>query len=49
MKIHKPDLMAIHTYFTRWLIRTTSLIQIHMILAKQYIFYELPIHMNLYE
>ncbi len=42
----QPDLMAIHTYFTRWLIRTNSF---HMIFAKSYVFYELPIRMNLYE
>ncbi len=41
--------MAIRTYFTRWLIRTTSLVQIHMIFAKSYVFYEFPIHVNLYE
>ncbi len=45
----QPDLMAIRTYFTRWLIRTTSLVQIHTIFAKSYVFYELPIRMNLYE
>ncbi len=27
--------------FLRWLIRTTSLVQIHMIFAKSYVFYEL--------
>ncbi len=27
----------------------TSLVQIHMIFAKSYVFYELPIRMNLYE
>ncbi len=32
-----------------WLIRTTSLVQIHTIFAKSYVFYELPIRMNLYE
>ncbi len=41
-----PDLTPIRTYFTRWLIRTTSLIQIHMIFAKSYVFYELQ---NSYE
>ncbi len=45
----QPDLTAIRTYFTRWLIRTTSLVQIHTIFAKLYVFYELPIRMNLYE
>ncbi len=45
----KPDLTAIRTYFTRWRIRATSLIQIHTIFAKSYVFYELPIRMNLYE
>ncbi len=53
----QPDLTAIRTYFTRWLIhtnsydltRTTSLIQIHKIFAKSNVFYELPIRMNLYE
>ncbi len=45
----QPDLTAIRTYFTRWLIRTTSLIQIHTIFAKSYLFYELAIRMNLYE
>ncbi len=33
------DLTAIRTFFTRWLIRTTSLIQIHKIFAKSYVFY----------
>ncbi len=47
--LHQPDLTAIRTYFTRWLIRTTSLVQIHTIFAKSYVFYELPIRMNLYE
>ncbi len=28
---------------------TTSLVQIQMIFAKSYVFYELPIRMNLYE
>ncbi len=49
---NQPDLTAIRTYFTRWLIvwiRTTSLIQIHTIFVKSYVFYELPIRMNLYE
>ncbi len=46
---NKPDLTAIRTYFTRWLIRTTSLVQIHAIFAKSYVFYEFPIRMNLYE
>ncbi len=46
--------MAIRAYFIRWWIRTTSLIQNHtiqnqIILAKSYVFYELPIRMNLYE
>ncbi len=27
----------------------TSLVQIHTIFAKSYVFYELPIRMNLYE
>ncbi len=45
----QPDLTAIRTYFTRWRIRTTTLVQIHMIFAKSYVFYELPIRMNLYE
>ncbi len=45
----QPNLMAIRTYFTRWLIRTTSLVHIYTIFAKSYIFYELPIRMNLYE
>ncbi len=49
MVIVQPDLTAICTYFTRWIIRTTSLAQIHMIFAKSYVFYELPIRMNLYE
>ncbi len=30
-------------------IRTTSLVQIHTIFAKSYVFYELGICMNLYE
>ncbi len=30
-------------------IRTTSLVQIHTIFAKSYVFYELGIRMNLYE
>ncbi len=42
LTLHRPqqnqpaDLMAIHIYFTRWLIRTnsTSLVQIHTIFAK---------------
>ncbi len=46
----QPDLTAIHTYFMRWLIRTTSsLIQIHKIFAKSYVFYELPIRTNSYD
>ncbi len=45
----QPDLTAIHTYFTRWLIRMTSRRQIHMNLAKSYVFYELAILLNLYE
>ncbi len=45
----QPDLKAIRTYFMSWLIRTTSLVQIHTIFAKSYVFYELPIRMNLYE
>ncbi len=45
----QPDLTAIYTYFTTWLIRTTSLVQIHTIFAKSYVFYKLPIRMNLYE
>ncbi len=36
-------------HFKRWLIRTTSLVQIHTVFAKSYVFYELPIRMNLYE
>ncbi len=46
---YQPYLTAIRTYFTRWLIRTTSLVQIHTIFAKSYVFYELSICMNLYE
>ncbi len=42
----QPDLTAIRTYFTRWLISTTSRVQIHTIFAKSYVFYELPIRMN---
>ncbi len=38
--------MAIRKYFMRWLIRTTSLVQIHTIFAKSYVFYELPIRTN---
>ncbi len=34
-------------YFVR--IRTTSHIQIHTIFAKSYVFYDVPIRMNLYE
>ncbi len=30
-------------------VRMTSLVQIHTILAKSYVIYELPIRMNLYE
>ncbi len=45
----QPDLTGICTYFTRWLICTTSLLQIHMIFAKSYAFYELPIRMNMNE
>ncbi len=41
--------MAIRTYFMRWLIRMTSLVQIHTIFDKSYVFYELTIRMNLYE
>ncbi len=40
------DLTGIRTYFTRWLIRMTSLIQIHTIFAKSNIFY---IFSNSYE
>ncbi len=40
---HQPDFTAIRTYFTRWLINTNSYF------AKSYVFYELPIRMNLYE
>ncbi len=47
--VHQTDLTAIRTYFTRWRIRTTSLVQIHTIFAKLYVFYELAIRMNLYE
>ncbi len=43
----QPDLTAIRTYFTRGLIRMTSLI--HTIYANKYVFYELSICMNLYE
>ncbi len=48
----QPDLMAIRTYFTRWLIRTNSydLARTNSYdFAKSYVFYELPIRMNLYE
>ncbi len=55
----QPDLTAIRTYFTRWLIRTNSyelvrftictLVQIHTFFAKSYVFYELWNRMNLYE
>ncbi len=45
----QPDLTAIPTYYTRWLIRTTALVHIHKIFAKSYIFYKLAIRMNLYE
>ncbi len=48
-EIIQPDLTAIRTYFTRWLIRMTSLVQIHKMFAKSYVFYELPICTNLYE
>ncbi len=41
--------MIIRTYFTRWLIHTTSLEQIHTNFAESYVFYEFPIRMNLYE
>ncbi len=41
IRFRQPDLMAICTYFTRWLIRTTSLVQNHKIFAKSYVFYEL--------
>ncbi len=47
--IFKPDLTSIRTYFMRWLILTTSLVQTHRIFAKSNIFYELAIRMNLYE
>ncbi len=43
---YQDDLTAIRTYFMRWLIRTTSLVQIHTIFAKSYVFYELQ---NSYE
>ncbi len=45
----QPDLTETFTYFTRWLIRTTSLLKMYTIFAKSCVFYELPIHMNLYE
>ncbi len=45
-KNKQPALTAICTYFTRWLIRTTSLMQIHVLFPKSYVFYELH---NLYE
>ncbi len=45
----QPDLTAIPTYYTRWLIRATALVHIHKIFAKSYVFYELAIRMNLYE
>ncbi len=45
--------MAICNFFTRWLIRTNSygltLKKNYNIFAKSYVFYELPIHINLYE
>ncbi len=41
--------MAIRTYFTRWRICASSLIQINTIFAKWYVFYELLIRMNLYK
>ncbi len=51
-KLFQPDLTAIRTYFTRWLIRTNSydLTRTNSYdFAKSYVFYELPIRMNLYE
>ncbi len=45
----QPDLTEMFTYFTRWLIRMTSLLKNNTIFAKSCVFYELPIHMNLYE
>ncbi len=33
----QPDLMAICTYFTRWLIRTTSLVQIQYFMSCQFV------------
>ncbi len=45
----QPDLTAIRTYYMRWIIRTTSLVQIQTVFAKSYVFYELLIHINLYE
>ncbi len=48
-RLNQPDLTAIRTYFTRWLIHMTSLVQIHSIFAKSYVFYELQIRLNLYE
>ncbi len=41
--------ISLRTYFTRWLIHATSLVQIHTIFAKSYVFNELLIHMNLYK
>ncbi len=46
LQTEQPDLTAIRTYF---IICMTSLVQIHTFFAKSYIFYELPIRMNLYE
>ncbi len=48
-RLNQPDLTAIRTYFMRWLIRMTLLVQINSIFAKSYVFYELTIHLNLYE
>ncbi len=46
-EMNQPHLTAIYTYFTRWLIHTTSIIQNYMIFAKLYIFYGSKV--NLYE
>ncbi len=50
--VWQPDLTAIRTYFTRWLIRTNSydLTRTNSyVFAKSYVFYELWNRMNLYE
>ncbi len=46
---NQPDLMAIRWYYTRWLIRMNSLVQIHTIFAKSYEFKRILRVANPYE